>query len=275
MRLVIRIVGTLFLLLALGLGLLWIFQDNLVKSAIEGGGTWATGVETRVEDVSAGIVGGSLGLAGLRIANPPGFGTQPFFALRAARADWDPRSLLADEIHVRELALDGLALRIERNDSGTNYGRILDHVRSRGGAKSDPPAEAAAGPGRALVVDRIVLTDLSAELVLSGTPLATGPLRVSVPRVEIGAFRSDGATHEIVGTLLSAVVRAALEASLQAGAGVFPKDLARDLESRLAGAKAELERQLGGSLEDAVKQATEGVQKKLGGLQDALGGKKP
>lgn len=268
MRIVVRVAIGLVLLLVLALGLVWIFQGSVVKAAIQRGGGWATGVETRVDDVSAGLLGGQLELEELTLANPPGFGAEPFFALRAAKADWDSRSLLGDEIHVRELALDGLALRIERNASGTNYGKILDHARSKGGKPAEPEPEA--GSKKTLVVDRIVLRDLSAELILADLPISTGPLKVTVPRLEIKDFRSDGETHEIIGNLLAQIVDQALAASLEAGQGIFPADLAKDLQRQLEknveDAKSTLEGVLKGdakSVQDAGKQ--------LEGLKDIFG----
>jgi len=274
MRILVRVAIGLVLLVVLVLGLVWIFQGSVIRTAIQAGGTWATGVETRVEDVSAALIGGQLEIQGLTLANPPGFQPAPFFELRNAKADWETSSLFGDEIHVRELALDGLALRIERNASGTNYGRILEHA-SRGGDASKPAPEANADAKGVLVVDRIVIRDLSAELTLADLPLGNGPLRVTVPRIEIKDFRSNGPTHEIVGQLLTAVVEAALQASLDAGGGIFPDDLARDLKAKLGAAQAELERALGGSLEDTMKKAVEDAGKAMEPLKKALGGKKP
>lgn len=266
MRLVIRLGIGLLLLVLLAIGLAWIFQDSVVKTAIQSGGTWATGVDTRVDDVSAALVGGKLELTGLSLANPAGFSAEPCFALRSAKADWESRSVLSDEIHLREIALDGLALRIERNASGTNFAQIVGH-RSKDEAK---PTTTEAESKRKLVVDMIVLNDVSAELVLADMPLAKGPLRVTVPRIEIKDFRSDGPTHELVGKLLSAIVQAALDSSLAAGTGIFPADLTRDLRGKLDQAKADLDsllqEKLGTSVDDAGKA--------LEGLKDVFGGKK-
>lgn len=265
MRLLVRVAIGLALLVVLALGLVWIFQGSVVKAAVQHGGTWATGVETRVDDVSAGLLGGRLELEGLTIANPPGFSAEPFFALRSTKADWDTRSLFGDEIHVRELELDGLALRIERNSSGANYKKILEHARSKGGQEKPEPSPDP-GAKKTLVVDRIVLTDLTAELKLADLPVATGPLRVTVPRIELKGFRSDGETHELVGRLLGIVVDASMSAALEAGQGVFPADLVQDLERQLDAAKSTLEGVLQGdpkSIQDAGKQ--------LEGLKDIFG----
>jgi len=266
MRLVVRLGIGLLLLVVLAIGLAWIFQDSVVKAAIQRGGGWATGVETRVDDVSAALVGGKLEMSGLSLANPAGFSTEPCFALRSAKADWESRSVLSEEIHLREIAIDGLALRIERNASGTNFAQILGH-RSTG--ESKPPA-AESETKRKLVVDKIVLNDVSAELVLADMPLATGPMRVTVPRIEIKDFRTDGPTHELVGKLLSAVVQAALDASLAAGGGIFPADLTRDLRGQLDAAKADLDSLLQERLGTSVDEAG----KALEGLKDVFGGKK-
>jgi len=259
MRLVVRLVIGLLLLVVLAIGLVWIFQDSVVKTAIQSGGSWATGVETRVDDVSAALVGGKLDLSGLSLANPVGFSAEPCFSLRSAKADWETRSLLSDEIHLREIVLDGLALRIERNVSGTNFSQIIAH-RPKDESK---PTTKESGAKRTLVVDSIVLNDVSAELVLADMPLAKGPLRVTVPRIEIKDFRSDGSTQELVGQLLSAIVQAALDSSLAAGAGIFPEDLARDLRGKLDNV---LQDRLGTSVDEAGKA--------LEGLKDIFGGKK-
>jgi hypothetical protein len=244
-------------------GLLWIFQGRVVKAAIQSGGTWATGVPTQVDDVSAGLLGGELELTGLTVANPPGFAAKPFVAVGTARADWETRSLFSDEVHVEELAIDGLALHIERNASGTNYKKILEHAKTRG---KDEPKKESGESKRVLVVDRIVLTNVTAELVLGDLPVATGPLSVTVPRIELKQFRSDGSTSEVVGQLLSVVVEAAMSAALEAGQGIFPQDLMKDLQQQLESGSQELKDVLEGTLKDAGK----GFE----GLNDVFGEKK-
>jgi len=263
MRILPRILIGLLVLVVAAVGLLWIFQGRVVKAAIQSGGTWATGVPTKVDDVSAGLLGGKLELTGLTVANPEGFAPQPFVSLGTARADWETRSLFSDEVHVKELALDGVALHIERNASGTNYKKILEHARSRGKGEKKPEEQ---GSKRVLVVDRIVLTNVTAELVLADLPVATGPLRVTVPRIELNAFRSDGSTSEVVGQLLTVVVDAAMSAALEAGQGIFPQDLVKDLQNQLESSTQELKDVLEGSPKEAGKG--------LEGLKDVFGGKK-
>jgi hypothetical protein len=260
MKLLVRLAIAAVLLLLLVLGLVLVFAGPLVKGAIETGGTWATGVETCVENVSAGLVGGELSIEGLTLANPPGFHAQPFLGLRAAHGAWETRSLFSDEIHVRELALDGLALRIERNAKGTNYGAILEHLKglSGGAGGAQPPAEA--GRRRTLVVDRIVVRDVLAELELADVPLAAGSYKVSVPRLQIDGFRSDGTTTEIVGKLLGAIVESALSASLDAGQGVFPADVLKDLRGKLKAAPGVLK-----EAQDALQKAGQSIED-LGGI---------
>ncbi len=261
MKIVVRVGVVLLLLLVLLLSGTLLFTGSIVKSAIEHGGTWATGSATRVESASAGIVGGELELERLSIANPAGFSDQPFLRIATTRAGWDSRSLLSDRIHVREIAVDGLALRLERTAQGTNYGAILAHLERKGG---EPAAPAEGGARRTLIVDRIVLTNLTADLVLADLPLASGSYSAKVPRLEIADFRSDGSTPEIVGKLLGAVLEAALSSSLEAGQGIFPKDLLTDLQKKLEGAE----------VLDEAKKTLKSLEPALDGLGD-LFKKKP
>src|SRR5262245_41296811 len=119
--------GLVAVVVVVGLGsLLWI--DSLTRSAIERGGTYALGVETRLEDASIGLVSGEFGLAGLTVANPPGFAQPHFFALRSAHLALPLGQLVEERITIPALELEGITLDLERGAEGTNFARILDHL---------------------------------------------------------------------------------------------------------------------------------------------------
>lgn len=262
MKILIRIVIGLVVLALLAVGCLFIFIDPLVKSAIANGTSYATGVETKIDSVDAGFTSGKLSFAGLAIMNPPGFRPEPFFKIGTARTSWQNSSLFSDPIVIEELALDGLDVNLERADGHTNFGQILDNL-GKLSPKDGKPAESKPSEGKAhtLIVKHILLTNVKCAVRWTGSPLPTESMSVTVPKIELADFKSDGSMTEIIGKLSSTIVDAVLASSLDKGQGVWPKDLTKDLGANLDTIKAqakELLKGAGDSLKDAGK-ALDGV----------------
>jgi hypothetical protein len=156
----------------LGFGAI-LLVDSLAEQAVERGGTHALGVETRLESASIGITSGQFGLDGLAIANPPGFERPDFFALRAARLELPLKHLLDPRVTIPALELEGIAVDLERNSKGTNYGVILDNLSrfEAGAGKPGGERKEVEGEGKTYKVE--------------GSSSATcGPRSTSSPRAE-------------------------------------------------------------------------------------------
>lgn len=261
MKLLLRAGFVLVALVLLVLGLAFIFVDSIVRASIAKGGTYATGVPTTLESADVGLVDGKLALDGLKIANPEGFTSPAFLTLGSVRAGWENRSLVSDAIAIDEIAIDGVTLDLERANGRTNFGAILDHLEKVSGGKAEPePGADAGGKKRTLTVKRVVVENVRASVHLAG--LGTGPMSVTVPKVEIRDFQSDGSTTEIVGKLLAAIVPAILEATIDSG-GV-PAELKKELEGQLDRWKGEYEK---------AKETLKGLEGTLDGVKDLF--KKP
>jgi hypothetical protein len=258
MKILRRVLLFLLVLVLLAVGAGWYFLDSLVGTAIEKGSTYATGVETKVEGVDASFFSGRFGIDGLSLANPPGFRSEPFLVLGSARAHWQNGTLFSDTIEMDSFVLDGVDVNLERTGSGTNYGKILDHLEKLSSGETEkPPAEKSA---RKLTIRKIEIKNVRAGLHLSGVPLASGSMEVKIPSIVIDDFRSDGETKEIVAKLTRALLKAILDEVLRLGKDVFPADLLQDLGENLDGLK--------GTVEERAKEALEGLE---GALKDAGG----
>ncbi len=262
----VLILVALFVVLSAGV---FLFFDRLVAASIEKGATHATGVETKVGGIEASPFAGSFSIEDLSIANPPGFRDEPFVSLASTRASWENGTLLSDSIHVREFALDGVVVNLERTGGKTNYGTILDHVEKLSPSSADAPAESAesSGSSRELKIDRLVIRDVRTSLHLSGIAGAAGSFQVEVPEVVLKDFNSRGSTGEIVAKLTRAVIEALLSSSLKAGRNVFPDDLLKDLGGQLAG----LEKVLGDQAEGTLKDLGIGLDDAKKALKDVGG----
>ncbi len=67
----IILIAIVLVILLIGGGVLWI--DHLAKLAVETGATYALGVETTLGGMDIGVVGGTVDLSTLNVANPPAF----------------------------------------------------------------------------------------------------------------------------------------------------------------------------------------------------------
>ena len=272
MKILKRLVIALVLLLVVAAIVVYAFIDPLLRTAIERGATYGTGVETKLGGVDAGLVSGHLGLTRLEIANPPGFRPEPFLNLASAQAAWSNRSIFSDRIEVERLDLSGVEINLERTDGKTNYGVILANLENiSGGGKTGQPSEP--GAKKNLTIHHIEIRDVKAGLHLSGIPIASGSMNVSMPVIAIDDFKSDGSTHEIVAKLVRVLVQSILEGALKAGKGIFPADFVKDLGGNLDQMKdqvaKEAEKLLQGadknlkkSVEDALKNAGDLFKKK-------------
>ncbi|MDX1682749.1 MAG: hypothetical protein R3336_06495, partial [Phycisphaeraceae bacterium] len=64
--------GILLALVLLVVGI-FIYIDSIAATAVERGGTYALGVDTRLADADVGIFAGEVTLDGLTVDNPEGF----------------------------------------------------------------------------------------------------------------------------------------------------------------------------------------------------------
>jgi hypothetical protein len=263
MKLILRVVLIVLVLFLAALAGALVFLDPLVKSGIEKGATYATGTETKLGAVDASLFSGRFGLKDLSIANPPGFRPEPFLRLGSAQATWDNGTILSDEIAIGTFALDGVELSLESAGGKTNYGAILSNLEKLAGSDAKP-TEPSSSKSKTLTIRHIEIRNIKAGVHLSGLPVANGSLSVAVPLVEIDDFRSDGGTSEIVAKLTRALVQAILRGTLEAGQGILPADMLKDLGGSLQG--------LTGSIEGQAKEIMKALGSDLKGAESALKG---
>lgn len=281
MKIAVRVLVVLVVLGLLGGLAAGLFLDSLAKQAIERGGTHALGVETKLESASLGLTSGKFALAGLSVANPPGFAEPDFFALRATELELPLTSLLDQRVTIPSLVLEGITLDLERNASGTNYGVILDSLArfesSEGASTTSGPASEG---GKTFHLQRLVIRDVraTANLVPTGGDLTK--LSLAVPEIVVDDMASDMTLPQ----LCALVVRTVVSAAVKVGAGVLPEELLTDLRGRVDAlegvARERVDQELGkveSRLEEQAKKlgpeaekALQDASKKLDGKLDGL-----
>jgi len=266
MRWVVRIAVGILLLLGLAVGGLAFYGGTLARHAIESSGKQALGVDTRVEQVLLRPLRGSFGLSGLAVQNPPGaFQAPHFLGLEEGRIEVELRSLTGDVIQVPLLQLDGISLHLERSGRSTNFGPILESLRSDGEpAPEDPAAE---GAGTRVRVGSLVLRNVSATVDPGLGESARVEIRLPEIRLrDVGTGEGGIPTRQLAGV----VVKALLEATAEHGGGLPAQigGLLRGGLDRVKRVPAEVVGEVTRRGSEAARQAAEGAARDLSGRAD-------
>ena len=99
--------------------------DSLAETALEEGGTYAMGVPTQVDSVSVSLMGGTLGINGMTIANPEGFASENLMNFNEFGVGVETGSLFEDVIVVPEIKMDGLVVNLEKRKDGKSNVDII------------------------------------------------------------------------------------------------------------------------------------------------------
>jgi hypothetical protein len=282
-----KIVGGLVVLLVLVVLGAWLMIDSLAKQGIQQGGTYALGVPTTVESVNLSLLGGSLKMDTLNIANPAGYKTDHLVRTGQFQLEVQPGSVLTDTVVVPKIELNGLDMNIESKALKTNISAVLDHVKSLGsgtaGEKPTASAKESEGGGKKVRVDRVVIRDVVAHI---GSPVpGAPPLTVKVPAIELNNVSSDKPID--IATLIARLMPAIVAGVLEQGKDIIPGDMLAGLQSDVAGTVASLGgqatqmaqqastmvgTQVKNLAQEAGKAVTDVSQGVAGGLQKAVGG---
>ncbi len=261
----LKLLGALVVLLLLALLVVGLYIDDIAKTAIETGATEALGVATTVGSCHVGLLRGTFKLEELQVANPEGFGTDPFLTLRKGGVSVSAGSLREDVVELPELTLDGTVLRIVQNAGGSNYAKILENLeRFQGPAKEPasqpkPEAEGAAEDGKRFIIRTLLLTDIRV-VVVPDSKIGLGALDLPIDRIELKDVGSDSDRGVLLSELAGIVVKAILDRAVSSG------QLPAMIQGALGGKLRDLGRSLEGEAKTRLDGAAKDASKRLKGL---------
>ncbi|MFW6060433.1 MAG: hypothetical protein ACODAQ_09635 [Phycisphaeraceae bacterium] len=205
MKWIIRIAVALVVVVTVGMLGVYIYLDTIAQRAIERGGTYATGVLTRVASVNVRLMAGEVGLNRLTVANPAGFEATPFLALDHGTVRVRPGSLMRQRVHIPRLHLEGVRLHLAHNARGEgNYQLIMANLERL--AQRDPEQ-----PGRHYVIEELVISDIELRADLPLAALFEQPIAIRDIRLtEVGSGSDRGVLmSQLAAVVVEAVVRKA------------------------------------------------------------------
>jgi hypothetical protein len=275
MKIVLRSLVVLVLLVVAALVAAVLGIDSIARTAVEKGGTYALGVDTKLAKADIGLFAGKTELGGLTVANPPGFETTPFLGLGHAQLAVTLSSLRSDVVEVPLFSLSDVAILLQKREGKTNYGVILDNLKRF--ESGQPPPEQKPQPkgeGKRFVIRKIEIKNVSADIDLLPIGGEATRAKVTIPSItleNVGTAEGGASVSEIV----SKVVKALLQATLEAGGKVVGPELLADLKGKLNDLGLEAIH-VGGDVQSEIEKVSPELGKKAGevlkGVDKDLGG---
>ncbi|MCL2647057.1 MAG: AsmA family protein [Phycisphaerales bacterium] len=197
-RRILRILAIVVILLLLGV---YLFRNPLVRHSVIFGGKYATNLETNLDSANLSLVGGSLALNSLDMANVAGgkYKEPKILTMKSCSASVKPTSLLTDTIQVNDITIDGLEVTLEQNGLNNNLNDLLDTIKSKSPAAGD---NTKSSPGKNLKIGTLKLTGTKVHI------RGLMSLDLNLPDLEIqDPMNPDGRPMKIADLISSVVVR--------------------------------------------------------------------
>ena len=272
MKKLLKLLVVLVVVIIAAVLIAWWQIDRIVKAGIERGGTYALQVDTTVDTVSLSLLGGTLMMDGLQVANPEGYKTPHL--MRSGRFDLavDRGSVLGDTVRVSRFEIDGLDIYIEQKLGGSNVKAVMKNLERFQGSGGEPaeegeaPGEPSAGGGKKVQVDRILVRNVVAHVQLLPGVGKASTLTVEVPEIVLDDVTSDNAAGVAIPELVGRIMPAILMAVVTRAGDALPGDFAGDLTGSIGGAA----NALGGGAARLMNRTTEGLGKGLKDLGSGL-----
>jgi hypothetical protein len=263
------IVVGLVAVVVIGLAVVWMNLNGIVKRTVETQATNSLDLKTTLGSANVSIFGGSLQLEDLKIASPAGYSADQMLALSGAGVKVSLGELRSDPIHVRNVTIDQPRVVIEAKGTKLNFQAIVDQQ-----PKSDP---ATSGEPLKLIIDELNVNGAQVALRHGlNVPGLQPEYSLTLPSIALknvgsGEGAQNGAAiKEVVVQLLTVIAAKAAESDQ------LPKEL-RDLLNLNVEAVAQ---RVGQEVNKQIDRVKSDLTKKLppevgGAVDQALGGKDP
>ncbi|MBE0535081.1 MAG: hypothetical protein IH624_05370 [Phycisphaerae bacterium] len=226
------IFGTAFLVLIVVLLVaagIHFFGAQALKYSVEKTGSNTLQVPVTLDDVSFSIFKGRLGLAGLDIANPPGYQHEKMLQLASGQMDMDIRSLLHDTVVIHRMNLDNVILVIEQKDIVQN--NLHEVLKSLPAGDAEPRPEDAGR--KKLRIDTLTISNVRVRAKLLPIPGRLDTVELTLAPIEMTNLGHD---NKLTLPILTAKILQAIAAGVaEKGQNILPRNMIEPMKTLLRG----------------------------------------
>ncbi len=152
--------------------------DGIIKNQVQVRASSALGVPTYLQNASLNILGGSLTLNGLAVANPAGYQGKYLLTMGTGAVTVNTGSLLSKTIQISEIYLDNVHITLDQSGLSSNLADVLANAHKYSAAttssapvgtapKTGAPSTSSAAGGKRLAIGEIVIPNCSVTLRLA------------------------------------------------------------------------------------------------------------
>ena len=231
MKRIKKIVAAVVVIIVVLIVAVFFWIDRLAKAGVEGGATYALGVDTQLDSMDVGVFSGSVAMADLNVANPTGFESPHFLQLGEGRVSVSLGTLMEDKVVLSELTLSGLNLNLVHHKGKANYKVILDNLKKfESGEKKEAAEEEG---GKRFVVQKVTVRDVHVEVEMLPIGGALTRVPIIIDAIELENVGSDSDKGILLADLTNIILKAILTTVARQGGDLLPGDIAGELTAGL------------------------------------------
>lgn len=278
MKLLIRALVALVVLLVVGVLIALFTLDSIAKGIVEKAGTRAVGVAVSLDSISIKPLAGSAAIAGLAVANPPGYRSERILVLDRGDIEVSLGSLLSNQPTVPRIALDGVTVNIEQKIGGSNLKDLLNGMQAGSDATASADSEA-----QRFKVDSLTIKDIRVTAQLLPVGGGATDLAFTIDEIDVKDLDEENASGLVLDEVINKAVGAILAAVVQQLAIKAPGELIAGLGNaidsldlpgttmKIGGGIVDVGKGIGGAAGEAVQGVGEAVGQGLEGIGKGLG----
>jgi uncharacterized protein involved in outer membrane biogenesis len=195
--------------------------DTIVASLIESEGSKALGTQVSVSGVEIDLRGGAAAIAGLTVANPPGWTAPNAFELDRVSVDIDLSSLRSPVIVLSEVDIDEARIAYEMRATGANNLQELLAGIESGPADDTEPTDESPGRDILLRIDSLEFEGLRATARVED-PRSPGEIKeeqLTLPELDMTAVGGSAGSppQQIAAAIAREMAQEVIEAAARKG----------------------------------------------------------
>lgn len=276
-QIILGVIGGVVVVALIVVVILMVRLDTIVKSTVEREGTSQLQLATTLDGADVGILGGTLTLDDLAIANPDGYSAPHIFQLGQVNVGVSYRELMGQPVRVRTININSPKLVIERSGEGLReLGRInlremlarlqtsegegqtkllINEINVTGTQVVIRPNIQGLAPEYVVRIPDVTLTEVgTADEAQNGAEIGRVATEVAMALARRAADSSE----------LPEELRALLAGDLESIIEQYKGKLSQELHKRLEAELSELQGKLGSDVSEAADRLLKGDAREVG-----------